>query len=112
MSRGTNSQKRTQWLDRLDRFAESNLSVAEFCRQEQVSVASFYQWRRKLAETTFQVDGRRQSPTFLPVHVAGPADLEVNFPNGARLTLPLHHRDLVPTIIASIAMAQTTQGGA
>jgi hypothetical protein len=48
MSRGPQPGKRSQWLDRLRRFARTKCSVAEVCRRERVSVASFYQWRRKL----------------------------------------------------------------
>ncbi len=51
MSRSPNLRKRSQWLDRLRRFARSKCSVADFCQREQVSVASFYQWRRKLSNT-------------------------------------------------------------
>lgn len=112
MSRGADHHKRTQWLARLRRFRQSKLSVAEFCRHERVSVPSYYQWRRKLADATSQVDAEGPLAQFLPVQVVGPTDLEVTFPNGARLTLPLHDRELVPTFIASIAMARTTQGGA
>jgi hypothetical protein len=37
------------WEFVLCEHAESGLSVAEFCRQEGVSQASFYQWRKKLS---------------------------------------------------------------
>ena len=37
-----------QWRDRLRRFDHCDLSVAEFCRLEEYSVASFYHWRRGL----------------------------------------------------------------
>lgn len=49
MSRTNKSQRIRLWLDRLNRFAESGLKVAEFCQREQVSVPSFYQWKRRLA---------------------------------------------------------------
>ena len=49
MAERTNSQKRQEWLDRLARFRRTRQTVAEFCRNECVSVHSFYHWRRKLA---------------------------------------------------------------
>ena len=38
-----------QWLERLNRFSQCNLTIAEFCQQEEVSLPSFYQWKRRLA---------------------------------------------------------------
>jgi len=37
-----------QWRARLQRFAQSGCSVAQFCAAEGVSGWSFYRWRRKL----------------------------------------------------------------
>lgn len=39
------------WRGILERFSRSELTVQVFCQQEAVSVASFYQWRSKLAGT-------------------------------------------------------------
>lgn len=114
MSRSPNLRKRSQWLDRVRRFARSKCSVADFCQREQVSVASFYQWRRKLADMSTDLsDGR--APTrknFVPVQVTAAADLQVTFPNGTRLTLPAHDHELVKRCIDAIALAPTTTGAA
>jgi hypothetical protein len=112
MSRSASVGKRSEWLDRLRRFRRSNLSVTEFCRREKVSVPSYYHWRRKLAKATSEGGARREPVTFIPVHLAGSSDLQVAFPNGARVTLSLHHRELVRPVIESIALARTTQGEA
>ena len=37
-----------QWRQRIERQGESGLSIAEFCRRENVSAHSFYVWRRNL----------------------------------------------------------------
>jgi len=37
------------WLDRLRRPAASQLTVADFCRLDQISVASFYRWKLRLS---------------------------------------------------------------
>lgn len=50
-----------QWRERLERFRGSTWTVAEFCRREKVSVASFYQWRKKLAGSGH--NGRRRRTT-------------------------------------------------
>ena len=53
MSRVSSGEKRSEWLDR---FADSKLTVGEFCRQERVSDASFYHWRKR---TRLLMFGRR-----------------------------------------------------
>lgn len=50
MARRSDPAKVAQWTTCLARFQDSGMSVAGFCKQEGVSVASFYQWRRKLSE--------------------------------------------------------------
>ena len=113
MSRGARVAKRSEWLDRLRRFRRSKLSVSEFCRRENVSVPSYYQWRRKLAAATSEVGARRGGPaTFIPVQVTSRSDLDVTFPNGVRLTLAAQNRQHVEMLIESLALARTTQGGA
>ena len=89
------------WMRRLQRFSRSRLTVAEFCEREQVSVAAFYQWRRKLAALGQQSAGTAQvqgglpaqvvpgpAKGFVPVRVWQSSAIEVRLPNGVALTLP------------------------
>jgi len=39
------------WLDRLRRHAASQLTVVDFCRLDQISVASFYKWKLRLSQS-------------------------------------------------------------
>lgn len=48
MPRKPNPATRSLWKDRLARYECSGQSVREFCLSEGASLASFYQWRRKL----------------------------------------------------------------
>jgi len=115
MGRSASVSRRLQWQKRLGRFTRSKLTVAEFCRGEHVSVASFYQWRRRLAETETAEEAnvkKSATPAFIPVQVASVANLQVVFPNGTRLTLPAHDHELVKLSIQSIAVARTTTGEA
>jgi transposase-like protein len=48
MPRGSRPEKVKEWASRLERFEGSKQTVAEFCRQEGVSDASLYLWRKKL----------------------------------------------------------------
>ena len=49
------------WRERLRRFRGSLETVAEFCRRERVSVAAFYQWKRKLSPNGDQPSTRREN---------------------------------------------------
>ena len=111
MARKASLEVRTQWRHRLGRFTRSKSSVAEFCRSEKVSVASFYQWRKKLTEIGLGDQGTTQ-PTFLPVQVATTPSLQVIFPNGATLTLPVDDHELIKLSIEAVALARTTSGEA
>ena len=50
MVRGSNPVKIQEWHGRFTRYQKSNVSVVQFCEAECVSVASFYQWKRKLRD--------------------------------------------------------------
>jgi transposase-like protein len=55
-SKARTEQRESQWRDRMRRHAASGQSVAEFCRHESVSDASFYLWRARFRAC----DGDRQ----------------------------------------------------
>ena len=59
-----------EWEERFWRFANSQMSVSSFCDVAEVSVASFYRWRKKLAGD-LQVSEAESSvsPTFQRVKV-------------------------------------------
>jgi len=57
MARLSKAQRIRLWLDRLHRFAESDLTVAKFCEREKISLPTFYQWKRRL---TPRVESPRQ----------------------------------------------------
>ena len=78
------------WRRRLERFQQARLSVAKFCRQEGVSVPSFYQWRKRLGVAATQTQRQRKSAEpveFLPVTLRA-ASVELRLPNGVRVQLP------------------------
>lgn len=50
MGRPVDLELRKIWRDRLARQAASGLSIGEFCRNEDVSEASYYGWRKRLAQ--------------------------------------------------------------
>jgi hypothetical protein len=48
------SAKSIEWSKRLDRFSRSGLSHAQFCKQENIGVQSFYYWKKRLAPNARQ----------------------------------------------------------
>jgi hypothetical protein len=52
MIQNNSSETAQVWADRLDRFDQAEITVAQFCRNEDVSPASYYYWRRKFRGTT------------------------------------------------------------
>lgn len=90
MPNAPDPQLAQQWRDRLDRFEQSELTVAEFCRLEEYSVASFYHWRRRLQSGQL---GNRP-PAFVPVELPPSlpqplrhGGLQIELPGGAVVRL-------------------------
>lgn len=50
MKRGSDPAKVQLWHKRFARFSNCGQTVARFCRDEGVSVPSFYLWKKKLAD--------------------------------------------------------------
>ena len=50
MARCVDPEKVRAWRPLMARFSNSGLSVAGFCRREGLSLASFYYWRKRLAQ--------------------------------------------------------------
>jgi transposase len=74
---------RPVWTERLARFATAGLRPAAFCAAEGVSLASFYLWKRRLAQPTTDHGVNDQAPRLLPVRLAtAPSPLELILPTG------------------------------
>ncbi len=101
-------EKRAYWRSVLERQQKSGLSVRQFCREHQVSEASFHSWKRKIAGCdrdvdTSSEDGGQKRPAlnrltkqtedaavFIPVRVSASANslLELVHPRGHVLRVP------------------------
>ena len=73
MSKLTSAERLTLWTERFERFRSSQVTVAEFCRRESVSVATFYRWKEQLnLEPDSRRPGKRSNRSnakFVPVIV-------------------------------------------
>ena len=109
MAWSVGAPKRQEWSRRLQRFADSDLTVVAFCDQEEVSTPAFYQWRRKLGmpARSRSVVGRPDGtdalrPQFVPLQITQSAAVRMRFPNGVELWLP---QGDVPLLTAAIVAA-------
>jgi transposase len=83
------------WRDHLRRWQDSGLTIRAYCQRHGLTEASFYAWRRTLAQRQAATPLPPDAPpvTFVPVHVqvepAAPAGvLELVFPDGRCLRIP------------------------
>ena len=81
-----------QWVERLERFAASEQTVAAFCAAEGVSTANFYLWRRRLTQPASV--SSEASPSVVPLRVAPvPATpIELALPSGTVVRFPADTR--------------------
>lgn len=103
MVRGRRAERERYWRGVVKKQQASGLSVAEFCRQNDVADALFYRWRRKLAE----LDERNEPPQevgksdregrseaaarFVPIELSPPPvsdRFEIIRPDGLRVLVP------------------------
>jgi hypothetical protein len=90
MARSVDVGKLAEWRGRLERFRQAGISVTRFCRGEQVSVPSFYQWRRKLAAGSARHNDRLHAvEAFAPVRLVGTASVAAWLPGGTRIEIPI-----------------------
>lgn len=113
--------KRVTWGQRLQRFRKWTGTVAQFCVMERVTVASFYQWRRKLQRNGARSDAsgqrgrqrtvRNSSPAdagFVPVQVVGSAVVEVFLVEGARLSIPVDATHVLSAVVRALSAGSAT----
>lgn len=108
MAGSLDSRKVREWQRRMARFEEGRQSVAEFCRNEGVSVPSFYQWRKRLARRPRAAE---EATGFRPVRLVGSAGVTVQLPGGTQLDIPTADRRALRLVIDTLARADAQRGG-
>jgi len=96
------SERAAYWRQVVERQAESGPSIARFCEREDVSTASFYNWRRRLAESA------DERPAFVPVQVqpGGRNALEIVLPGAVTIRVP--DGTAPQTIVDALAAVEAT----
>ena len=106
-------RKLAEWGARLERFWQAEISVTRFCRGEQVSVASVYQWRKKvLDDSARQNDWPRAVEAFAPVRLVGTASVAAWLPGGTRIEIPIGDSQVLQLALSGTFEALRAVGGA
>jgi hypothetical protein len=106
MARSVDVRKLSEWRARLERFRQAEISVTRFCRGEQVSVPSFYQWRKKLADDSARHnDWPRAMEAFAPVRLVETASVAAWLPGGTRIEIPIGDSQALQLALQTLARA-------
>ena len=120
MGRRADVGKRVEWADRFRQYVKSGLTVDEFCDWLGVSVATFYNWRRKLGVDPHAPDNCAASAlslpigkaAFLPVRVVSQSDsalpmpsIEIQLSNGVRILVPLGESATLSDTLSDVLIA-------
>ncbi len=94
------------WQKRLQRFDRCQLTLADFCRRERVTIGAFYAWRRKLRPKRVAIQPTQ--PTFVPLRMPAepdpqpkPRELRLQLPNGTRVRLAQPDEGSLRALIAA-----------
>ena len=113
------------WRKRFREFSSGRWTVEQFCKQVGVTSATFYYWKKKLAEAdhvtpaSFRpVSDHRVSVSrknrkgedapgrFMPVRIARAAvvsgDVVIRLPSGAQVQIPTSASEVIATVIAQV----------
>ncbi len=102
MARSFDPEKVLVWQQRLARFQTAGLSVVRFCHQEGVSTATFYQWRKKLAQRK-HAQAAPDPSAFAKVTLVATADVRVSLPGGTQLHVPTGDPHTLQVVLRTIA---------
>jgi transposase len=85
------------WKQRIAKYQQSDLTIAQFCRSLGCSVPTFYQWKRRIEKSA--------TPAFLQIETADSVDtsVEIKLPNGILIRLPIQAIDSIAQILDRVA---------
>jgi hypothetical protein len=131
MAREVNQALREEWRKRIEGQQQSGLTVANFCRRESVSQATFYLWRRKLQSPRSKKTSGHQkessrtnragrspatpsSPPFLQLPLSSPPScpwIEVVLAEGTVIRLPQQNLAALQTVLQTLGGAPASATG-
>lgn len=92
------------WRELISQQPESGMTIAAFCQSHQISTASFYQWRRKLADALPTPKDQFVRVEVLRDQIDEPP-VRVLLPSGSMLEIPPRHHKLVLGVLDQLQRA-------
>lgn len=110
MARGMRADKLGVWRQRLAKFSASGLSVAAFCRREDIAPARFYYWSRRVREAGLHIG--RENRDIVSNHDREPttadSSVEVCMGEDIKVCLPGSDRELIKFVLSCLKPDSST----
>ena len=102
------NQKEQHWLNVIEQQKQSGLTIARYCKTNQINVSSFYGWKKRLTQTSNGAESSQQHH-LVPLFVSdsttpSPSTLTLTIPNGFELAF---NEQLAPERLAAFIKAMT-----
>jgi transposase-like protein len=119
MAQTGSTERQRYWRELIGRQRSSGRSIAAFCRETGVSVASFYEWKRKLRQQkpSARPSGKRTSfapVQIMPAQTASSMDLdgrvEVILPEGVVLRIAAGCEERTLQVVWTVLATSLTKG--
>jgi len=95
-----NSDKRSTWQQHISDWSKSGLSQKRYCEQNDLKIANFSYWRKRLGTQT-------ASTKFVPVTVVPPSRVQACIlVAGLKIEVPIHAlADVLPVVLQTLRSA-------
>ncbi|TWU07832.1 IS66 family insertion sequence element accessory protein TnpA [Stieleria varia] len=113
MTRSPDPELRRWWQQLLDAFDPDRSTVSQFCRDNRISITSFYKWRKRLQQSNRRPGN--ENKRLIPVRIVDHQELlsqcaaRIHFSDDSQMEIMGSHAFLVPQIAAVLANAQCRQ---
>lgn len=92
----SSQSKRSYWQAHINEWSKSGVTQKSFCRENNLSLATFGYWRKKLLPI-------KSSSNLIPVTMSAPSTVRVRLHFGAEFDVPISALDTVLPILARSA---------
>ncbi|KGJ97958.1 IS66 family insertion sequence element accessory protein TnpA [Thalassotalea sp. ND16A] len=100
------NQKKQHWLTVIEQQKQSGLSISSFCKNNQITVSTFYLWKKRLSEDKADepaLDKKHQLvPLFVTDSVQSNSTITLTTPDGYQLSFG---EQLSPTSLSAFVKA-------
>jgi hypothetical protein len=106
------ADRQRHWREAIERQQASGQSIAGFCGQEGLSLASFYAWKRRFRRPQRGTRQRVAKEALVPVQIVGDATggvgtLEVQWPGGVMLRVQDGDVQTISAVVTALSASST-----